>query len=623
MAEDKRYILAKFALEQGDRFQARDHLSSLLKEDPDNIEYWLLMSTVVESQKERLYCLQKVLAIDPQNQAAHLGMVLFGGNQGEKIRPAVIRKRDWLREVPDIRKKASKQKSGKKRGYNYKQLTPLLVGGVVLLLVLVLTGVFPGTRSVFSPKLTITPMTWTPSVDPALVGAISSSPTPASTAPIGQVLDQPYTPTPAYVLTPHPGYGTYQTALEAYKKGDFETMLTYLKQTVNQLETADIAYLVGEAYWNLGRINDALEQYERALYIDPSFAPAYFGRAMTKQFLVENYDIKADLDQALLLDPEFGQVYLERAKFYLERGAYQLAYEDADQAIRFLPGSPLAHYYRAESLLGLKDYQEAEKSILTAMELDINHVPSYLAAGRISLETGNPQRALELLSKYEAYQIEASWDLYYALGKANYLTGEDLERGLELLNQAIAMGGTDIDLYLVRALLLRELGDLQGAISDLFRARDLDRYDFDISLQLGKFLQENNQFSLSLVYLNIAERLTFREENLAQVYFWRAQTLEALSLFDDAVLNWETLLSLPLASVPDEWEAIAAEKLLPTATPTVTDTFTPTTTPSVTPSLTNTSTPSLTPTSTSTPTQTGTPTLTSTLEPTPSPSPTE
>ena len=78
MEEDKRFTLAKFAIEQGDRFQARDLLASLLKDDPDNIEYWLLMSTVVESQKERVYCLKKVLTLDPINPDARLGMILFG-----------------------------------------------------------------------------------------------------------------------------------------------------------------------------------------------------------------------------------------------------------------------------------------------------------------------------------------------------------------------------------------------------------------------------------------------------------------------------------------------------------------------------------------------------------------
>ena len=107
MAEDKRFILAKLALEQGDRFQARDHLSSLLKEDQENIEYWLLMSTVVDSKKEQVLCLRKVLDLDPNNKDARLGMILFGAHQPGELRAAPIKNVDWSRNLPDLRKKVT------------------------------------------------------------------------------------------------------------------------------------------------------------------------------------------------------------------------------------------------------------------------------------------------------------------------------------------------------------------------------------------------------------------------------------------------------------------------------------------------------------------------------------
>ena len=586
MTEDKRFVLAKFALEQGDRFQARDLLASLLKEDQDNVEYWLLMSTVVESQKERIHCLKKVLALDPGNRDARTGMILFGGQEAGKVRSAALKKKDWTKDVPDIRKKEPKKKDQGKKGYNFKQLTPLLVGFVVILFGLILTGVFPGTQSIFSPKLTITPMTWTPSAAPGEGRETTATPQPENPNPIGRVLNRPYTATPVYVLTPHPGYAIYNTALDAYLKGDFTTMLTYLKQTVKQLETADIVFLAGEAYFNLGRYHEALEQYERALFVDSSFAPAYFGRALASRIIDESYDIKPDLDQALLLDPRYGQVYLERAKYYLENDAYQLAFEDANQAIGLLPSSPLAYYYRAESLLGLKDYQKAEKSIKKAMNFDVNYVPTYLTAGRINLEIGNLEEAMDLLTRYSEHASSKPWEFYYSLGKGYYLTGDDLARGLALVNEALAKGGRTKDLYLIRALINMELGDPDAAISDLLQARSIDRLDFEVHLTLGRFLLESEDYFASLVYLNISEDLAFTDAELAQVYFWRAQVLEASDRLEESLDNWEALLSLPLEDVPDEWEEIAAVKLLPTATPTPTITSTPTITPTLPPSST-------------------------------------
>ena len=611
MAEDRRYVLAKLALEQGDRFQARDQLASLLKDDSDNIEYWLLMSTVVESNKERIYCLKKVLDLDPHNQDARLGMILFGAHHPQNVRPAEIKKRDWIREVPDLRKSGRSQEKKKGSRYNYKQLIPLLVGSLVIILVLVLSGILPGTRSVFSPRLTITPLTWTPSAAAEDSTFLTGTPNPILQIPIGQVLEHTYTPTPAYVLTPHPGYGSYQTALSAYQAGDFETMLTYMRQTAQQLETPDIVFLVGEALRNLGRFHEALEAYDRALFLDPAFAPAYYGRALVDQLLDPDYDLKGDLDQALLLDPEFGQVYLERAKYYLDQGSDQLAYMDASQAVKFLPNSPLAYYYQAEALLGLRDYPQAEAAINMSLSLDINYVPSYLVAGRASLENGKPDRALELLTRYDPYDPNKPWEFYYALGKAYFLTGTDLDRALELLDQAASLGGDSSELYLTRAQIEEQQGYLDQALESAFQARNLARASYPANIYLGRLLFESESYSLALVYLNIAENLAREDTDLVDVYYYRAQTLEKLGQGEASIRDWQALLNLPLAYVPDEWEYTAAAKLVPTATPTPTLTATPMPTPTITPSSTMT----LTPTRTPSPTATFLPTFT----PTPSP----
>jgi tetratricopeptide (TPR) repeat protein len=609
MAEDKRYILAKLALEQGDRFQARDHLAGLLKDEPENIEYWLLMSTVVTSNKERIYCLNKVLALNPKNPQARLGMILFGAHKPGDVRPAEIKKRDWSRDLPDLRKKAQVPKKQKKGGYNYKRLVPLLVIGGIILIALFLTGnLIPGMRSIFLPKLTITPITWTPSPDAGLNADLAGTPNPILQIPIGEVLQHTYTPTPVYVLTPHTGYGSYQTALEAYQQGDYETMLTYMRQTADQLETADIVYLVGEALRNLGRYNEALEEFDRALFLDPSFAPAYFGRAITSHIIDPGYDIKPDLDQALLLDPAYGQVYIERAKYYLDQGSYQLAFLDTDQAVYYLPNSHLAYYYRAWALLELKDYQEAEGSIQTALSLDINFVPAYLVAGRIALENGKPEEALKLLTRYEPYDPDKTWVFYYSLAKAYLLTGEDLAQADELLSQAIKLGGGNKDVYQTRALLSLEMGDLDGAVRYATQARNLDRNDFEVNLLLGRLLYESKKYSLGLVYLNISADLVRDEVDQVDLYYWRALTYEELGKWEESIQDWRNLLDLPLIYVPDEWEYLAAQKLLPTATPTPTATLTPSVTPTITPSFTLTSSPTRTPTPSRTPSPTVTPT---------------
>jgi len=44
----------------GDQFGARDLLEDILREDPENVEAWILMARLAPDQAQALYCLQRV-----------------------------------------------------------------------------------------------------------------------------------------------------------------------------------------------------------------------------------------------------------------------------------------------------------------------------------------------------------------------------------------------------------------------------------------------------------------------------------------------------------------------------------------------------------------------------------
>ena len=60
------------------RGRARDLLTRLLKINPDKVDYWIWMSSVVDTVRERIYCLQEALKLDPKNATAKHGLVIMG-----------------------------------------------------------------------------------------------------------------------------------------------------------------------------------------------------------------------------------------------------------------------------------------------------------------------------------------------------------------------------------------------------------------------------------------------------------------------------------------------------------------------------------------------------------------
>jgi len=70
------------AARAGHPAEARTHLQQALQADPRSEQGWLWMSAVVETDAERRMCLERVLAINPHNQTARIGLEkLKTGNQ--------------------------------------------------------------------------------------------------------------------------------------------------------------------------------------------------------------------------------------------------------------------------------------------------------------------------------------------------------------------------------------------------------------------------------------------------------------------------------------------------------------------------------------------------------------
>ncbi|MFN3491762.1 MAG: hypothetical protein ACK40V_06035, partial [Anaerolineales bacterium] len=66
------------ALRRGNKLRAKELLTLLLKSDQNNAVYWIWLSAAVDSQKERIYCLQTALKLDPENATAKRGLILLG-----------------------------------------------------------------------------------------------------------------------------------------------------------------------------------------------------------------------------------------------------------------------------------------------------------------------------------------------------------------------------------------------------------------------------------------------------------------------------------------------------------------------------------------------------------------
>src|SRR5262249_38029280 len=118
------------ALRDGDKTRARAVLTRLLQAEQDNATYWVWMSATVETNKERIYCLQTALKLDPENFSAKRGLILLGAMPpDENVQPFPLnRPRAWEEKLLLAHEKAQP-----KGALNpYLRLAMIVVAGVVI-----------------------------------------------------------------------------------------------------------------------------------------------------------------------------------------------------------------------------------------------------------------------------------------------------------------------------------------------------------------------------------------------------------------------------------------------------------------------------------------------------------
>ena len=94
---DKIFQDAVDALRRGDKPRAKELLTLLLKTDQNNSTYWVWLSAAVDNTKERIYCLQTALKLNPENGTAKRGLILLGAlTPDETVQPFPMnRPRAW------------------------------------------------------------------------------------------------------------------------------------------------------------------------------------------------------------------------------------------------------------------------------------------------------------------------------------------------------------------------------------------------------------------------------------------------------------------------------------------------------------------------------------------------
>ncbi len=319
----------------------------------------------------------------------------------------------------------------------------------------------------------------------------------------------------------------------------------------------------GETYRLMGRYQDALADFDRAIELGPNDAWALASRAQVYQALERYEDALADLDRALELAPDVPWALASRAMTRGLRESYDEALADFNRAIALAPDDPSIVAQRGVAYRLMESYEESLADFNRAIELDPVYAGAFAGRGETYQLIGNYQealadfnRAIELDPMYvgaiagrgEIYQLmelheEALADFDHAIeldpgyewAIANRgVTCRLIERHQEALadlDRAIELDPAYAWAIASRALTYRMMERYEEALADFSRAAELDpEYDWPMAGR-GETYRLIGRYEEALADFNRAIGL---EPEQDWYRYDRALTYQALGQTDQA-----------------------------------------------------------------------------------------
>ena len=245
--------------------------------------------------------------------------------------------------------------------------------------------------------------------------------------------------------------------------------------TVNP-EAYDL-YLKGRYYWarlNTGGFQQSIEAFQKAIAIDPGYAPPHAGLANAYSFSGyfgimpprEAFPLSImEADAALALDPGSSEALVARGMAWLiYEWDWDRARDKLELALELSPNSSLAHWAYAEYLT-VVDPSAALNSALHALSLDPLSFPimnlvafTYLGQGMFAEAIQMDEEILAMNPGFAA----AHWNL----GIIHMLHGR-FEESIEELSQSVEYSGGMPPTLAMQAYAYAKLGDEANALAIL------------------------------------------------------------------------------------------------------------------------------------------------------------
>jgi len=290
-------------------------------------------------------------------------------------------------------------------------------------------------------------------------------------------------------------WGNYGLALHNLGRLE-EAVAGYDRALALAPDMAEIHYNRANALQSLARLDEAVAGYDRAIALRPDLVEAYANRGVALRALRRFAEAVANFDHAIALKPGSAEVYYNRGNALRHLDRLDAAVASYDRAIALAPDMAEAYANRGVALQGLRRLDEALESCDRAIALKPDFAEALNNRGNIFREFGRFDQALESCDRAIALAPDMA-EAYATRGLA--LQGlRRLDEALESCDRAIALKPDFAEAYVNRGAALQGLRRLDEALESCDRAIALKPDHAEALNNRGYILRDLGRFGLAL-----------------------------------------------------------------------------------------------------------------------------
>jgi len=183
--------------------------------------------------------------------------------------------------------------------------------------------------------------------------------------------------------------GKFQEAKEEFEKAlkvdpSAKRYLEIIQEVIDQrvrTETA-IIYFRGLNYAFKEQYSEAITEYDKAIEVDPQNAYAFYSRGTAYGRKGQYDEAISDFSKAIEINPRDAWAYGNRGNAYADKGLHNQAISDFNRAIEINPRDAKAYNNRGVAFFHKREYEKAWDDVYKVQDLGYEVHPDFLKALR-------------------------------------------------------------------------------------------------------------------------------------------------------------------------------------------------------------------------------------------------